>query len=475
MHRYVDFGNSALAEFVEAYSTMPDGTRLDAVPFPVDNLARTTFDLNTRAPTSLAELEAEIAGPYLQARSELTRIPVAGEIRTPAVLATNQAWCAYLARNVNSWENHASSLGLIHFYRSITSQEHQTPAHMRIVHAVAVAFDLITSWTLIPDDPLDLADTREGRPAWHRAHPVSVYSDIGLLDSQARLILEHIVPAHHPCHAEIIRIGADYNRHSYYYFAAYACASNIRDAEPGLLAQDYEPYGADQMRGKWNLIDRLDEDSLFSWNWLRGIQYLYAMMEFARLLACYEQITPTSSAAYGNCVEQTGNLFARIDDFSDLGLERTKDGARWVLDDIVSGEVSNLFLLNAMRIRNELADPAERAAFTDTMHAHFGTGDPADAVEIARLWHRYGVFPRTIDHLQRTFADWKAAADTAACEISMPADFFVQFASYTQLQHTDPDDHESREQVYKAARKHDEFVENILHQLAARLSQPPPD
>lgn len=48
---------------------------------------------------------------------------------------------------------------------------------MQVVYAVVAAFDLITTFTVYLDDPIDGHETRGKMPAWYVHHPISFPSD----------------------------------------------------------------------------------------------------------------------------------------------------------------------------------------------------------------------------------------------------------------------------------------------------------
>ncbi|WP_274563344.1 hypothetical protein [Streptomyces spiramyceticus] len=466
MDKYLDLENSALSDFVNRFLTLPDRTRIDALAFPVDNRSKGAFDLNPSAPISLGQIEEEIEGPFRQVYLDLAHIPVVGELRDPAVLVANQAWCEYLARNVSPWHNCFASAGLIYFYRAITSDAYQTPGHMKLVYAVATAVEYVTSFTMIVDDVVDLTEERNGRTAWHRAHPATAYSDPGLLTVQARLIVESLIPATHPLRDDIVRTVDDYIRRSHYYFGYQAWSANARAAEAPELRRGYEPYG--EGKEAWALFELLNEDTYSSWIWLRVKQYILTMIEVARLLACYEAITPISSIAYRRHIDSVSTVLSVLEDFADIETDTNEAPT-----DVMAGD-TNVFLLCALQVRNSLENQPQREEFTAVMRAGFGAGSRDAAAEVIKLWRRHGVFARAVEFLNESVAEWRQAREEAARQCSAPAGLLAHLLAYMLLHDKDSAaaSHLFRpESVRAMARDPEDLIEKITRASSEKFSQ----
>ncbi|KAI1288310.1 hypothetical protein HDE_09502 [Halotydeus destructor] len=390
--KFLDYENHSLFDFVTKFNK--DG---GPVAYPLENLTKTRFDLN-ETDITVSSIEDEIQDQLVKVFEELASIPVGGEITHPAVVAINQSWCQYIAKSWKTWHNHFSSAVVLHFYRRITTPEYQTPGHMRLVYAVCTALEWVTTTTIVRDDMFDHSSNRGESRAWHLDHSTSTPNDILVATDMAKLVLKHIVPKDHPCHGALGEQLDDYARRCNYYFTYHSWLAEANARGTG---------------SKTNVpIDGATMDTLRSFNWFRSEQYMLALFEFARLCACYQSV-PLNSCRY--YFFQISAILCVADDLRDM----TPEGA---CDDILSGEIHNIFLPLALQLRDGLPED-EATDFTNTMNTCYGTYSRDDAMVVKKMYWKHRVPERVLDHLNGMLDDLeKVVKREAVTQCNVPPD-----------------------------------------------------
>ncbi|KAI1281995.1 hypothetical protein HDE_13119 [Halotydeus destructor] len=394
--KFLDYDNSLLTDFVKNFYR--DGCQ---VTYPSSNRTKLRFDVNEKRVSVLA-VEDEIRDSMSEVYNELVSIPVAGEITDPTVLTTNQSWCEYVAKSIPSWRNFCPSAHIIYFYRRITTPEYQTQDHMRLVYVACTAFEFATNACSPRGQMMDGQVSSESGPTWHREHPQSACNDLLVLTDMARLVMKHIIPKDHPCHGDLVDELENYIRRNNYYFTYQSWLVNANKDKTDKLTK--VP------------LEALDEETLRSYNWFRGEQFVTSMIQIARLLACYQSIPlqPLREYTMNAC-----SILCLVDDVRD-------DLSRH----ISSGEMLSTYLLLALRLRENLSE-TEANQVTKILHECYGKRDQDDTAKVKEMYLKYKVPEMVIARLKGMVDKFENTIKPEAVEkCNVPPDLLDFSVSY---------------------------------------------
>ncbi|GAA2967258.1 hypothetical protein GCM10010446_61270 [Streptomyces enissocaesilis] len=372
--------NRRTGEFAEAFLVLADGSDVRRMALPVENMGAERFRLYGEM--DLAALRQEVDGPYREVHDELAAIPMFGYNNSAFNRKHNQAWTQHLGRSMwsMSWQHHYAAALLIHFYRRITPPEYQSPAHMRLVYAVATAADWLTGLTIITDDWMDGARVRNGRPAWHLRHPRSFVNDNLIMAAQALNVLSSVVPDRHPFKRQMYDRGVRQLTHDAHYFA-YLSVQDLRRSQAPAGGTDHSTAS----------VDDITLDAYHSAVFNRATDWIYFLVSLSRMLACYGAQIP-DGGAFTDYIAGAATATCVVDDIVD---EPTGE-------DIRNGEPAIQLLLAVHKAKGLLGPiPDEEAAeILRTLRNHVGVDTDTDAELVQRLYARHGIPALALDYLE---------------------------------------------------------------------------
>ncbi|MEV0638631.1 polyprenyl synthetase family protein [Streptomyces sp. NPDC050619] len=397
-----DPDNRRTDAFADAFLLLPDGSDVRRTALPVENARAERFRLYGEM--DLAALRREVDGPYREVCDELAAIPLFGYDDSDLALRHNQAWAEHLGREVwsSSWQHHYAAALLIHVYRRITPPEYQTPAHMRLVYAVATAVDWLTTLTILSDDWMDGALVRNGGPAWHVGHPRSFANDTLILAAQALNVLSSAVPEHHPFKQELHDRAVRQLKHCAHYFAYHA--------EQDLRRTRVPADGAAPSRVP---VDHITLDSYRGIVFSRGTDWIHFIVDMSRMLACYGAEV-TDGEALMDYLAGATTAACVIDD---------------VLDDSTGEDIRNgeptiqlcLAVHKAKGLLGPLADE-DAADMLLTLRNRVGVDTDADAGAVRDMYARHGIDELALDYLEAVLDRLLQVRRAALEECGAPGD-----------------------------------------------------
>lgn len=306
----------------------------------------------------------------------------------------------------------------------MTSDEYQTPAHMRIVYALAAASELATSATVIVDDKVDGATTRSGATAWHLRSSVPIETDCLLLNELAKLIMRSCVPDNHPAKAGLVQLMDDFQQRNAYYWCFSSFLQTIETKQEG------QPQCPFQVR-------LVTLDTLLSQNYLRAFQYVWYLFEIPRLAACYTGIQRDDIHILRDQIFRATDLTCILDDLQDNPDSKTPvdKATKDELSDIMSGEVYSRFLLEALEIARQddsSLSEQQREEIFDVLQRHYGTHDESDARCVLTMYHKYGMYERVKLRMRRNMEKYAEAAKELT-RLNMPRDMLWYLISFIMV------------------------------------------
>ncbi|WP_157879903.1 polyprenyl synthetase family protein [Streptomyces natalensis] len=394
--------NRRTREFADAFLELPDGSDIRRIPLPLENVEAQRFRLYGEM--DLAALRREIDGPYREVHDELAAIPQYGYNDSAFDWKHTQAGAEYAVRNLwsTAWQCHYATALVIHFYRRITPQEYQSPAHMRLVYAVGTAVDWITTITIVMDDWMDGARVRNGQPTWHLQHPRSFANDNFILATQALNVLSAVVPDHHPFKREMHDRTVRQIAHDAHYWG-YHTLLDLRRAQAtvGGVARSPVPVA--------DITLEAHQPVVFN----RATDWLHWAISMARLLACYGSGIP-DGGAFLDYIAGATTAACVVDDIVDAVTD----------DDIRNGEPTIQLCLAAHKATGGLGPiAAETAAdILDTLQNHAGVDTAADIELVRRMYARNGIPELTLDYLEALLDRLVQLRQAALHECSAPGD-----------------------------------------------------
>ncbi len=394
-----DPDNRRRGAFADAFLLLPDGSDVRRTALPVGNVRAERFRLH--GGMDLAALRREVDGPYREVCDELAGIPLFGYDDSDLARRHNQAWAEHLGREVwsSSWQHHYAAALLIHLYRRITPPEYQTPAHMRLVYAVATAADWLTTLTILTDDWMDGARVRNGRPAWHVRHPRSFANDTLILAAQAMNVLSSAVPDHHPFKQELHDRAVRQIKHCAHYFA-YQAEQDLRRTRV--------PAAASSMP-----VDHLTLDSYRSVVFNRATDWIHFIVDMSRLLACYGSGV-TDGEALTDYIAGATTAACLIDDIVD---DPTGE-------DVRNGEATIQLCLAVHKAKGLLGPLADQDAadMLLTLRNRVGVDTDADARAVQDMYARHGINELALDYLEAVLDRLPQVRRAALEECGAPGD-----------------------------------------------------
>jgi geranylgeranyl pyrophosphate synthase len=301
----------------------------------------------------------------------------------------------------------------------MTETKYQTPAHMRIVYAVAAALELVVLVSIIIDDELDDVTSRSGVDSWHLKSPVPTAGDCILLNELARMVIRTCVPDSHPSKADLIRLIDDTIVEVANYFVL-----------PTFLQA---PKNNQQpKRGFPFSIELITRDTVASRNYVRAGKWLYNLFNLPRLAACYTGLRPDDMGIIRDQIFRVSDILCIIDDLHDLpNPEKSLDSlTKDDLSDILSCELQNQLLLAALEHARSSSHGDEKNAIFDILQSRYGTNDLGDARIVTDLYRKYNIAGHVKDTLRQTVEAYRRVSQTQATHLNMPQDIIYYLARF---------------------------------------------
>jgi hypothetical protein len=266
----------------------------------------------------------------------------------------------------------------------MTEMKYQTPAHMRIVYAIATASELATTVSIIIDDELDEVTTRSGVDPWYLKSPVPTAGDCILLNELARMVIRTCVPDSHPAKTDLIRLIDETVVEVANYFIL---PTFLQASQDNQHSKRHFPFP----------IELITRDTVASRNYVRAGKWIYNLFNLPRLAACYTGLRPDDMDMIRDQLFRVSDIMCLIDDLHDApNPEKSPDNlTKDDLTDISSCEIQNHLFLAALEQARSSSNKNEKNEIFDTLQSRYGTNDLGDARIVAALYRKYDIAGHT--------------------------------------------------------------------------------
>ncbi|CAG7566025.1 unnamed protein product [Fusarium equiseti] len=416
--RYLNESGDALRKFVDQWSRDPvTHNDVREIEWPLQNARKLAFISNESPLEGL--IEKEILENYLPVYEGMSYLPLMGEVEEPIFIDTTRKRIQYLLKNVPTWCDFFVSKTIIYFYRRITETTYQTPAHMRVVYAMAAASELAVMASIMIDDEMDDITGRNGITSWQLKSPVSIAGDCILLNELARMVIRTYVPDSHPAKADLIRLIDDtiVEIANYFVLPTFLQASQ-NDGQP---KQGF-PFS----------IELITRDTVTSRTYVRAGKWIYNLFNLPRLAACYTGLRSEDMGIIRDQILRVSQFMCIIDDIRDSpDPEKSLDSLiKDELSDILSCELQNHLLLAALEVARSSSDEGKKNEIFNILQTRYGTNDLDDARIVAALYHKYDIVGHAKDILCETVRAYRMVSQTLAAHINMPRDIIYYLVRF---------------------------------------------
>ena len=296
---------------------------------------------------------------------------------------------------------------------------YQTPAHMRVVYAIAAASELAILGATMIDDEMDDVTGRNGLASWHSKSPVSIAGDCILLNELARMVIRTCVPDSHPAKADLVPPIDDTIVQSANYFVL-----------PTFLQASHN--GQQPKKGFPFSIELITRDTVASRTYVRAGKWIYNLFNLPRLAACYTGLRPEDMSIIRDQTLRVSQFMCIIDDIRDApDSEKSLDSlTKDELSDILSWELQNYLLLAALEVARSSSDEGKKNEIFSILQTRYGTNDLDDARVVAALYRKYDIVGHAKDILSETVQAYRTVSRTQAAHLNMPRDIIYYLVRF---------------------------------------------